>query len=251
MPETVGCAKTNPLTGWRRAIQIVMLAVIGQWAFYGVFRCPFPVPFVSCQVCPVITCWGRLAGMFWTFWVFLPASVLVFGRAFCGWLCPGGFVNQLIGKVSFAKLRVRNGFTRIAPWAALPVLLFALYLWLGLHNPRWMVPIRTGEFFASVKLSFVHATPYWLLRTFVVLGIVVLGFAVSNLWCRFACPTGGILDLVKKISLFRVYKTKACNGCNACLRVCEMGTRPDEANCTNCTDCLRSCPVDAIRIGRK
>jgi ferredoxin-type protein NapH len=30
-----------------------------------------------------------------------------------------------------------------------------------------------------------------------------------------------------------------------------MGTRPDEMNCTNCGDCLKSCPVNAIKIGRK
>ncbi|HAK72435.1 MAG TPA: 4Fe-4S ferredoxin, partial [Sporomusaceae bacterium] len=24
-----------------------MLAVLGQWAYYGVFRCPFLVPFVN------------------------------------------------------------------------------------------------------------------------------------------------------------------------------------------------------------
>ncbi|MBA4417812.1 MAG: 4Fe-4S ferredoxin [Syntrophus sp. (in: bacteria)] len=228
-----------------------MLAILGQWSFYGIFRCPFPVPFVDCQTCPIITCWGRITTLFWGFWLLLPLSAILFGRAFCGWVCPGGMVNQLIGKVSITKMRVRNFFNRIAPWGLFAGLIIALVLWLGLHNPRSMIPIRIGEFWGSIRLSFTHATNFWLIRTFVVLGLVAAGFIVANLWCRFACPTGGLLELIKRISLFRIFKTSACNDCNACLKVCEMGSRPDEINCTNCGDCLKSCPVDAIKIGRK
>jgi ferredoxin-type protein NapH len=244
-------AVINRLTWVRRLTQTGMLAVLGQWSFYGIFRCPFPVPFVDCQTCPVITCWGRVTTLFWGFWLLLPLSALVFGRSFCGWLCPGGLVNQLIGKASIAKMRIRNHFTKIAFWGLLLGLAVSLLLWLGIDNPRWMVPIRVGEFWGSIRLSFQHATGFWLTRTFVVLGFVVAGFAVANLWCRFACPTGGLLELIKRISLFRIFKTKACNDCNACLKVCEMGSRPDEVNCTNCGDCLKSCPVDAIKLGRR
>jgi len=252
MPDTnMKPVAATRLVWLRRAIQTGMLAVLGQWSFYGIFRCPFPVPFVDCKVCPVITCWGRITSLFWGFWLVLPVSVLLFGRAFCGWLCPGGLVNQLIGKASLCKLRVRNRITGIAAWGLFVGLAASLVLWLGLGNPRWMVPIRIGEFWSSVRLSFEHATPFWLVRTFVVLGLVAAGFLFANLWCRFACPTGGLLELLKRFSLFRVFKTSACNDCNDCLRVCEMGTRPDEVNCTNCADCLKSCPIDAIKFGRK
>ena len=241
----------SPLIWVRRLMQTGMLAVLGQWSFYGIFRCPFPVPFIDCQVCPVITCWGRFTSLFWGFWLLLPVSVILFGRAFCGWACPGGLVNQLIGKLSITKLRVRKWFTKIAPLGLLVGLAIALLLWFGLHNPRSMIPIRIGEFWKSVWLSFEHASPLWLIRTFVVLGLVVAGFVVANLWCRFACPTGGLLELIKRISLFKIYKTNACNDCDKCLRICEMGSRPNEVNCTNCGDCLKSCPVDAIKIGRR
>ncbi|OPY07502.1 MAG: putative electron transport protein YccM [Syntrophus sp. PtaB.Bin001] len=252
MPDNIEKFQSRNVLPWiRRATQLSMLAVLGQWSFYGIFRCPFLVPFVNCQVCPVITCWGRITTLFWGFWLFLPLSVVLFGRAFCGWLCPGGLVNQIIGKVSILKMRVQNRFLKIAPLGLGVGLAVALVLWLGYGNPRSMVPIRIGEFWNSIRLSFEHASVFWLTRTFVVLGLVAAGLVIANLWCRFACPTGGLLELVKRISLFRVFKTSACNDCNACLRICEMGTRPDEVNCTNCGDCLKSCPVDAIKVGRK
>ena len=109
---------------------------------------------------------------------------------FLWWACPGGLVNQLIGKLSITKLRVRKWFTKIAPLGLLVGLAIALLLWFGLHNPRSMIPIRIGEFWKAVWLSFEHASPLWLARTFVVLGLAAAGFVLANLWCRFACPAG-------------------------------------------------------------
>ena len=43
----------------RRMSQTAMLFVIGEFGFYGIFRCPFAVPYVSCAGCPVVQCPGR------------------------------------------------------------------------------------------------------------------------------------------------------------------------------------------------
>lgn len=239
------------LTLWRRISQFAFVGILGQWSFYGIFRCPFIVPYVSCQNCPVVTCYGRLLSMFWGFWLLLPVSVLLFGRAFCGWACPGGLANQLLGAVAPLKLRTPSRLLRLLPYGAYLGLIVALYAYFGLGQPRVNVPIRVGDFLGAVPLTFEHAMPLWLWRTGFVLGFLALGLVVSNAWCRFACPTGGLLDAAKGLSFFRVYKTSACNGCGKCQRVCHMGTLPEEHNCTNCGDCLDSCPVGAIGLGRK
>lgn len=242
--------KSSILTLFRRISQLGFLAAIGQWSLYGILRCPFATPFVSCPSCPVLTCWGRIFSLFWGFWLLLPVSVLLFGRSFCGWACPGGFVNQMIGKISILKGRSGGLFNKIGTFGVYIGLGVALYLWLGLHNPKWAIPIRVGPFFNSIKLTFTHADNLWLIRTFTVLGIMASGLLVSNMWCRYACPTGGALEIFKRLSLFSVYKTDKCNDCNLCRKNCAMGTRPAEANCTNCGDCTKLCPKDAIKIGR-
>lgn len=240
------------LAVWRRIVQFGMVAVLGQWSFYGIFRCPFLVPYVSCENCPVITCHGRIFSMFWGFWLLLPVSVILFGRAFCGWACAGGLVNQLAGMLAPVKLRARNLAARLAPWGKIVGLAVALHAWFILLQPRGNVPIRTGEFFKSVALTFEHSGTLWIVRTLIVLGFLALGLIVANAWCRFACPTGGILDLIgRRVGLFQFRKTSRCNDCNLCMKVCEMGTRPGEANCTNCGDCLDACRAGAIRFGRR
>ncbi|MCK5423045.1 MAG: 4Fe-4S binding protein, partial [Deltaproteobacteria bacterium] len=72
----------------RRLTQCAFLVFLGEFSFYGIFRCPFAVPYVSCGNCPVIQCPGRKLWL--AFWIILPVSAIIFGRAFCGWACPGG-----------------------------------------------------------------------------------------------------------------------------------------------------------------
>jgi polyferredoxin len=188
--------------------------------------------------------------MFWGFWLLVPISALVFGRAFCGWACPGGLVHQVLGTVAPLKLRIRNGFLRAASWFKYLGLALALYVWLLWGQPREAVPIRIGDFFASIALTFEHANPQWLVRTVFVLAFLALGLLVASAWCRFACPSGGLLEAIKSISLLKVTMNEKCDDCGKCLSICEMGTRPSESNCTNCCDCLSVCPQDAIKLGR-
>jgi ferredoxin-type protein NapH len=189
--------------------------------------------------------------MFRGFWLLLPVSVLFFGRAFCGWACPGGLANQLIGTFAPLKLRVKNTFVRLLPFAQYLGLAVALYLYFVLGQPRADIPIRVGESFNSVVHTFERAGQLWIFRTYFVLGFLALGLIVANALCRFACPTGSLLEAAKGMAVFRFYKTAQCNDCNPCLRACEMGTRPDEVNYANCGDCLSVCPTDAIPFGHK
>ena len=41
----------------RRIVQLIMVGGLGKWAFYGIFRCPFLVPFVNCQVALFLLAW--------------------------------------------------------------------------------------------------------------------------------------------------------------------------------------------------
>ena len=46
------------LTLWRRIVQFIFLFIMGKWVYYGIFRCPYIVPFVNCESCSMITCWA-------------------------------------------------------------------------------------------------------------------------------------------------------------------------------------------------
>ena len=100
--------KARGIGRWRRLVQIAALAVMGQWSFYGIFRCPFIVPYVSCQNCPVLTCHGRLFTLFNGVWLLIPASAILFGRAFCGWACPQTVYMEFVFRPIEALLEASN-----------------------------------------------------------------------------------------------------------------------------------------------
>jgi ferredoxin-type protein NapH len=230
----------------RRLSQIFFLVVLGEFAFYGIFRCPFAVPYTDCGACPVVQCPGK---KLWIgFWVLLPVTLLLFGRGFCSWACPGGLFSDMVSKISILKGKVSRGFEKNFSLIRYVILAAGIVFVFVLHNPRWAIPIRTGEFFNSIKLTFEHADTLWLLRTAFILSGFLLIILIPHFWCRYLCPTGGMLDVLKKISLFKYRMTDACNQCNVCRKACPVETRPAEINCTNCGACKGSCPVDAIKF---
>ncbi len=232
---------------WKRRVsQLGFLVILGEFSFYGVFRCPFAVPYVSCGNCPVLQCPGR--DLWIPVWIGLLISGLLFGRAFCGWACPGGLVSELFSKTALLQGKARNAIEAISKYRIIITSLVFLFI---LNNPRWAIPIRTGEFFNSVSLTFEHADQLWLWRTGFILGGLALALIIPHFWCRHLCPTGGLLELLNRISLAKYFKSSACNNCDRCRSACFAETRPAEVNCVNCGDCRTICPVDAIRLGRK
>jgi len=230
----------------RRISQLVFLVILGEFSFYGIFRCPFAVPYIQCGSCPVIQCPGKKLWL--SFWIILPLSLLLFGRSFCSWACPGGLVSDLLSRISLVKGKIKKIPNRLMSSVKYLVLTACIIFILFLNNPRWAIPIRTGDFFNSVKLTFEHADSLWLLRTAFILTGFLLVLIIPHFWCRYLCPTGGLLELFKKIALFNYIKTDQCNDCDACRTPCPADTRPEEINCTNCGDCRNTCPVNAIQL---
>ncbi len=230
----------------RRIVQLISLVVVGEWSFYGIFRCPYAVPYIGCAQCPVVQCPGRSLWM-WS-WILILLSAVFMGRFFCGWVCPGGFVADILGTVSFIRQKFNSGLLRFLNYGKYLLLAATLYFFFVLNNPRWAIPIRTGDFFNSVSLTFEHAELIWIIKTIAVLAFVALGVGISHFWCRFFCPTGGALELFSKFSVFRYGMSEACNGCDICTETCGPETKPAQENCTNCGDCQDGCPVDAIDI---
>ncbi len=228
-------------------VQLVSLGIMGEWSFYGIFRCPFAVPYIGCGNCPVIQCPGRHLWM-WA-WILMGLSALLFGRVFCGWICPGGMVLEIVSMGAFFKNKLSKVASRILGLGKYIVLALSLYFFYGLNNPRWAIPIRTGEFVNAVALTFEHADPIWIYKTLAVLIALGLSILIPMFWCRFLCPTGGALELLSRFSLFGFTMNKKCTSCDQCLKACALETRPSENNCVQCGDCLDTCKLGAVAWG--
>jgi len=248
----------------RRLTQLALFALTGQWLYVGWTRCPFGVPFVNCMSCPLGDCWGTWLQL-WFLWL-LGASALVVGRAFCGWACPMGLVEDALGaaprprfvRVFLLRPSVRAARTLLDRWLKpLKYVSLALAVWLVVstnYGPARSYPyvVRSTEAFGleSVRVAIALGAPHYALRLWVLGAALVIGALVLRGWCRYLCPLGALLGLANKISLLRVRREEsACNACGRYPRECLQSTVPGTADCVVCGDCVQGCGAGAVTYG--
>lgn len=197
------------------------------------------------------------------------AVALLARNAFCGWLCPFGFIQDMISRFSaFIQKRtpvirkaVRTLKKRGAGLAVLDrylrFLKYGVLAWavLGAAAYGFMVFRDYDPWAALWNLLELSLTA----GTIVLAVVLVASLFVERPWCRYACPLGAATGLVGKLSPFYLKREAAsCIACGACTRACPVGlpvhtaTTIKHADCMSCLECVGECPREgalALRLG--
>lgn len=245
----------QPVTIWRRASQVGFFFLTGEWLAIGWLRCPFGVPFVSCQSCPSTDCPGR--------WLQLPIlgliglSALSLGRGFCGWVCPMGFVMDALGKIPKLRATISGRFTRIDRWLK-PIkylgLAAALYLILRLNltdERAHAYVVRSPSVFnlQAIALAQVLGVAAYRVRMWIVIGALLVALVITRVWCRYLCPLGALLGLFNKFSLFGIAREREdLPRCGKYPRECVQHTMPGTTDCVMCGECVQGCPRQILGL---
>ena len=193
---------------------------------------------------------------------FLLLFGLLLGRWICGWLCPFGWVQDLVYKIPFPKkIRTFRGerVLRMLKYAVLVLLVIILPLLDTLvpYFCKYLCP--SGTLFGAIPLMLGNASlrsqigPLFFWKLGVLCALLVLSLFISRPFCRYLCPLGAIYGLMNRIALTQLtYEADKCVSCKQCDPVCPMGIDPktqfNSAECIRCGRCARACPTDSLAL---
>lgn len=180
---TFACFFPSKLMKYRTVLQLLSVVIFGFWL--GRF-----LSFVQ------LINWLS-AGINWRVQIFmilvLVLSVvipLIFGKAFyCTWVCPFGAAQELCGKVCSKKIPISPKSAKLLkPLRERLFIVLLVLLWSG-----YAFDLTLIEPFSAFSVKIVS---YWMLG-FAGLFLVVSMF-VPKAWCRFFCPTGFVLEWIRR-----------------------------------------------------
>lgn len=167
--------------------------------------------------------------------VFTVATVLLWGRVFCGFLCPFGALQDFIER--FVPRRLKRELPGDAHWIAskakyviLAVILGAAILGVEVSLYQYFEPFGT-VFFLSPNVVL------WSIA------VLILGASavVPRFYCRYVCPLGAFLAVGSLLTLRRIPRVEQCNHCKVCEQRCPTraisGPNIDFKECVRCNVC--------------
>lgn len=266
----------------RRALQIVAFGFSNAYAgnflqgkiYKGTWK-QICNPGLNCYSCPAATtscpigAMQTVAGSIkfdFSFYAtgFILALGVIFGRAICGNFCPFGFLQELLYKIPFPKLKLKKCFTYVK---YVLLVLFVLILPFAVTNVagagepffcQYICPVGTLE--AGVPLVLANdglksAIGWLFFWKMIVLIITLLGtLSIERFFCKVMCPLGAIYGLLNKVSFYRMHFTpQTCVGCKKCAHVCPMDVDPhaipNSTECIRCGKCVDVCDANALKLG--
>jgi ferredoxin-type protein NapH len=248
------------LSRLRHIIQSITF-IISNLGFVSVLKTGLIWPFFYCYGCP-FACAGCPIGVLQHFMILpaIPFYLLgtlgiygtIFGRAFCGWVCPFGGFQDLLGLLNKRKKKLQS-FT-YSKFAMLLVVVVLAWITLDTFFCKFC---PAGSLFASVPAPLFYPSLnigfffYVHIATLILTVVLVLLF--SRFWCRYLCPLGSI-GVFNKLSILTVSLNLAkCTKCARCLDVCPMGIDKLEnigksSDCILCGKCVEACQTNALKI---
>ena len=194
---------------------------------------------------------------------FLILLGVLLGRFICGFLCPFGWLQELLHKIPSKKLST----IKLKPLTYLKyiILLLAVVLLpalavndVGMGDPffcKYICP--QGVLEGAIPLSLVNEGiraalgTLFVQKLFILLAAVALSILFYRPFCKWICPLGAFYALLNKISLLEIkMDEQKCVSCGKCAASCKMDVdvrkTPNHAECIRCGKCITACPAEAL-----
>jgi MauM/NapG family ferredoxin protein len=221
--------------------------------------------------------------------IILVILTLIFGRFFCGYICPLGTFIDFCNIILFKKPKKKEKpypkpnrnikyfiltgvvagsllganvlhffspmsiFPRVFTLVIFPPIIRFLNLLLDISRPlNSALGIDPLAHYSFNPLYFSGTTITFIL----ILSIIAANYWRKRFWCRYICPTGALLSLFSRFAVIkRKVNKEKCNDCMLCASSCDMRAikeHPQEtvlSECTLCASCEKACNRKVNSIG--
>lgn len=219
-------------------------------------------PITQFYFSPFLIVWGASKGI-------ITGSAIIFmllflvslfaGRVFCGWLCPGGGMQEILFQSNNKKPKI-GGLNYIKFFIWIPWIISIITLILlasGYKRTDYLFMIDHG---ISVSNIYMYI-PYYIVIILFFLNSIIFGKRAS---CHYFCWMSPFMIIGRKVSNFinipslrlRAEKDK-CISCKKCNKECPMSleinnmihcNKMENSECILCGKCVDTCPKNAIKF---
>ncbi|MCX7020329.1 MAG: 4Fe-4S binding protein [bacterium] len=190
---------------------------------------------------------------------------IIFGRFFCGWVCPFGTLHQFFGYLGMRgrRMKERRAAHQYRKAQLIKYYVLILFLVMAALPIGSSVSLQTGLLDPipliqrSVNLALLpivesvsrplSAAPRQYEGTLIIGGIfltaLLLNFVIPRFYCRIICPLGALFGLLSRYSVWRIGRVNMeCTHCELCETACEGACEPGDkihiSECLLCFNCV-------------
>ena len=209
--------------------------------------------------------------------LFVPVTLL-FGRAFCGWVCPLGTLHHAVSFYDRKYAPERGIKTPGTRWKFATLLFFAGAALFGIQAAGLLDPISllirslslsvmpginhvlrlfldwgyrlpwrpASDLFDGaytfLRAHFLSFFPARYEQALFFFGLFFLVLALNRyrtrFFCRFVCPLGALLGIFSRAGLLRLSRNEKCTECLQCRDVCAGGAKPHTKDSWSPSECV-------------
>lgn len=247
--------KIRPIQGWRRLVRILHALILPGIPFLkinGESALRFDISSLRLYFFGTVLWMDEffivlIASLFFTFSIVF--VTVVFGRIWCGWLCPQTVLSDMTGVIE--KIRAKGLTFMISGYAwvfLLSTLVGASLIWYFVSPYEFFKRLMNWSL-GSVIWGF------WIVLT----GIVFLNLLfLRRRFCASVCPYAkmqGMLFDNKTLTIAFDHRRKdECMDCRACVQVCPVHIdirKGASIACIQCAECVDKCGDIFSKKGKK
>ncbi|MCD5425632.1 MAG: 4Fe-4S binding protein [Methanosarcinaceae archaeon] len=169
----------------------------------------------------------------------LISITVIFGRSYCGWCCPGGFIFELSCLLRI-KLHKLKKLPEIPEYIHNKLIYLKHAILIISLTMIYIMTVYFGQYIP--ELGWVEMT---ILTIMALIPFSILSFFIPRAVCRYLCPISSFLGILSIKSLFKLKLNEKCVSCKLCEKKCPIQIKLikniDQKECIRCFDGVSVC----------